>query len=250
MATVNETKSYLYNELWRLCAGPLFDLPKLGGRVYYFPQGYIQQLEISTNSEFAQMQPLFDIPSKIPCNVIGIQLKEVGTPIPIKNQENPQFYYFIKVLSASDTNPHGGLSVPKSMLLNDMSHPIPTQEIVAKDLHGREWRFKHIFRGTLRIHLFTTGWNAFVTTLIGTRRVANREGNIPSLVISSHSMHQGVIASAKNAMNNKCMFIMLYKPRSSQFIVGYEKNLDAVNNKFSVDTKFTMLFKDDDFNEK
>jgi hypothetical protein len=30
-----------------------------------------------------------------------------------------------------------------------MSQPTPTQELVAKDLHGYEWRFKHIFRGKI-----------------------------------------------------------------------------------------------------
>jgi len=29
----------------------------------------------------------------------------------------------------------------------DMSQQTPTQELAAKDLHGFEWRFKHIFRG-------------------------------------------------------------------------------------------------------
>lgn len=29
----------------------------------------------------------------------------------------------------------------------DMSKQPPTQELVAKDLHGNEWRFRHIFRG-------------------------------------------------------------------------------------------------------
>lgn len=29
----------------------------------------------------------------------------------------------------------------------DMSKQPPTQELVAKDLHGTEWRFRHIFRG-------------------------------------------------------------------------------------------------------
>lgn len=29
----------------------------------------------------------------------------------------------------------------------DMSRQPPTQELVAKDLHGSEWRFRHIFRG-------------------------------------------------------------------------------------------------------
>jgi hypothetical protein len=32
-------------------------------------------------------------------------------------------------------------------VLKDMTQPTPTQELVAKDLHGYEWRFKHIFRG-------------------------------------------------------------------------------------------------------
>lgn len=28
-----------------------------------------------------------------------------------------------------------------------MTQATPTQELVAKDLHGYEWKFKHIFRG-------------------------------------------------------------------------------------------------------
>jgi hypothetical protein len=31
----------------------------------------------------------------------------------------------------------------------DMTQSPPTQELVAKDLHGMEWRFRHIFRGKL-----------------------------------------------------------------------------------------------------
>jgi hypothetical protein len=30
-----------------------------------------------------------------------------------------------------------------------MTQSPPTQELVAKDLHGMEWRFRHIFRGNL-----------------------------------------------------------------------------------------------------
>lgn len=33
------------------------------------------------------------------------------------------------------------------LFLQDMSKQPPTQELVAKDLHGNEWRFRHIFRG-------------------------------------------------------------------------------------------------------
>ncbi|KAF5779265.1 putative DNA-binding pseudobarrel domain superfamily, leucine-rich repeat domain superfamily [Helianthus annuus] len=35
-----------------------------------------------------------------------------------------------------------------------MTQPIPTQELVAKDLHGIEWRFKHIFRGQYALVFF------------------------------------------------------------------------------------------------
>ena len=37
------TNNYLYDQLWKLCAGPLFDPPKIGEEVYYFPQGHIEQ---------------------------------------------------------------------------------------------------------------------------------------------------------------------------------------------------------------
>ena len=33
-----------------------------------------------------------------------------------------------------------------------MNQATPTQELVAKDLHGYEWRFKHIFRGNVSCH--------------------------------------------------------------------------------------------------
>lgn len=34
-------------------------------------------------------------------------------------------------------------------MVQDMSKQPPTQELVAKDLHCVEWRFRHIFRGDL-----------------------------------------------------------------------------------------------------
>ena len=37
------TNNYLYDQLWKLCAGPLFHLPKVGEKINYFPQGHIEQ---------------------------------------------------------------------------------------------------------------------------------------------------------------------------------------------------------------
>ena len=33
-------------ELWKACAGPLVDVPKSGERVFYFPQGHMEQVSV------------------------------------------------------------------------------------------------------------------------------------------------------------------------------------------------------------
>ncbi|XP_010478873.1 PREDICTED: putative auxin response factor 14 isoform X1 [Camelina sativa] len=290
---VDETKSYLYEQLWNLCAGPLCDLPKLGDKVYYFPQGHIEFVEASTREELNQIQPNFDIPSKLQCHVMAIHRKvEKNTDqvyaeitlmpnttqviIPTQNESNdrPKINFFKKILSASDTSTHGGLSVPKRDATEclpplDMSLPVPTQEFLTKDLHGNEWRFKHSFRGTPRRHLITTGWSAFVTTKklvagdvlvfvrgengelrVGIRRAGHQQGNTPSSLVSTESMRHGVIVSAVHAFHSKCMFSIVYKPRSSQFIVNHDNFLDAMNKKFNVGSRFTMQFEGEDFSER
>lgn len=37
-------KDVLFVELWKACAGPLSSVPPLGEKVYYFPQGHIEQV--------------------------------------------------------------------------------------------------------------------------------------------------------------------------------------------------------------
>ncbi|MED6110489.1 hypothetical protein PIB30_043392 [Stylosanthes scabra] len=283
----------LYTQLWKGCAGPLVDVPRVGERVFYFPQGHMEQLEASTNQELNQRIPLFKLPSKILCRVVNIQLlaeqetDEVYaqiTLVPESNQADeptspdpspaeptkPTVHSFSKVLTASDTSTHGGFSVLRKHATEclpplDMSQPTPTQELVAKDLHGYEWRFKHIFRGQPRRHLLTTGWSTFVTSKrlvagdtfvflrgrngelrVGVRRLARQQSNMPSSVISSQSMHLGVLATASHAVATQTLFVVYYKPRTSQFIIGLNKYLDAVNNKFSVGMRFKMRFEGDD----
>ncbi|KAL0712906.1 hypothetical protein Bca4012_019884 [Brassica carinata] len=62
-------------------------------------------------------------------------------------------------------------------------------------------------------------------------------------------MHHGVVATALNAIKNKCMFVVFYKPRSSQFLVNLDKFVDGVNNKFSIGSRFSMKFEGKDLNE-
>ena len=45
------SQDVLYPELWKACAGPLVTLPREGERVYYFPQGHMEQV-LHTYSNF------------------------------------------------------------------------------------------------------------------------------------------------------------------------------------------------------
>ncbi|CAN7091840.1 unnamed protein product [Brassica rapa subsp. narinosa] len=287
------TNRYMYNQLWKLCAGSLFDLPIIGEEVYYFPQGHIEQAHLvaSENDNLCQFKPIFDISSKIRCNVISIKLKvdtntdevyakvslspfspEFEVSIPNGNNEQ-NINYFTKVLTASDASTHGGFSLFKKdaiecLPLLDMSQQAPSQWIVAKDLHDHVWKFKHTFRGTPQRHLFTSGWKQFVRkkslavgdsvvflrgengeSQIGIRKAAPQQSNISSSVISKESMHYGLVATASNAINSKCMFDVFYRPKSSKFIVNCKKVIDAVNMKFNTGSRFTMKFEGLDFNE-
>ncbi|KAF8048135.1 hypothetical protein N665_2650s0002 [Sinapis alba] len=277
----DKTNRYLYDQLWKLCAGPLFELPIIGKQVYYFPQGHIEELVASSNDNLCQLKPIFDISSKIQCNVINIKLKmETNTDevyakimllpcspeveISIPNDNNKQnINYFSKVLTASDTSTHGVFSILKNHATECL--PIlltPSQEIVAKDLHDHVWKFKHVFKGTPKRHLFTSGWNEFAKekslavgdafngeSLVGVRKAAPQQSNISSSVISKESMHHGLIGTASIAIKTKCMFEVFYKPKSSQFIVNCDKFIDAVNRKFNIGSRFTMKFEGRDLNE-
>ncbi|KAG6391444.1 hypothetical protein SASPL_149198 [Salvia splendens] len=289
-------KDSLYEELWRGCAGPLVDVPKAGERVYYFPQGHMEQLEASTNQELNQRIPMFNLPPKILCKVFNVQLlaekdtDEVYAQItlmpesdqseprspdsPIDETPRPAVHSFCKVLTASDTSTHGGFSVLRKHANEclpplDMSQQIPTQELIPKDLHGNEWQFKHRFRGQPRRHLLTTGWSTFVTSKrivagdsfvfvrgengdlrVGVRRHARQQISIPSSVISSQSMHLGVLATASHAVMTQTIFVVYYKPRTSQFIVGLNKYLESINHDFGVGMRFKMRFEGDDSPER
>ncbi|WOL02378.1 auxin response factor 7 [Canna indica] len=288
----------LYKELWHACAGPLVNLPRIGERAYYFPQGHMEQLEASTNQTLEQHVPMFNLPSKILCKVVNVELRaeadtdevyaqitllpepnqgEVTSPDPpLPETERCKVHSFCKTLTASDTSTHGGFSVlrrhaDECLPPLDMSQDPPWQELVAKDLHRNEWRFRHIFRGQPRRHLLTTGWSVFVSSKrlvagdafiflrgendelrVGVRRLMRQLNNMPSSVISCHSMHLGVLATASHAITTGTLFSVFYKPRASrsEFIISLNKYLEAKNHKFSVGMRFKMRFEGDEAPER
>ncbi|WJX21829.1 Arf GTPase arf1, variant 2 [Trifolium repens] len=296
------TNDALYKELWHACAGPLVTLPREGERVYYFPQGHMEQLEASMNQGLEQQMPSFNLPSKILCKVVNIHLRaepetdevyaqitllpetdqsEVTSPDdPLPEPPRCTVHSFCKTLTASDTSTHGGFSVLRRHADDclpplDMTQQPPWQELVATDLHGNEWHFRHIFRGQPRRHLLTTGWSVFVSSKklvagdafiflrqvsqgengelrVGVRRLMRQQSNVPSSVISSHSMHLGVLATASHAISTGTLFSVFYKPRTSrsEFIVSINKYLEARNHKLSVGMRFKMRFEGDEVPER
>uniref|UniRef100_K3XEZ7 Auxin response factor n=1 Tax=Setaria italica TaxID=4555 RepID=K3XEZ7_SETIT len=290
----------LYPELWRACAGPLVTVPRPGDLVFYFPQGHIEQVEASMNQVAGNQMRLYDLPSKLLCRVLNVELKaETDTdevyaqimlmPEPEQNEvaaekassgsaatPRPAVRSFCKTLTASDTSTHGGFSVlrrhaDECLPPLDMTQSPPTQELVAKDLHGMEWRFRHIFRGQPRRHLLQSGWSVFVSSKrlvagdafiflrgengelrVGVRRAMRQLSNIPSSVISSQSMHLGVLATAWHAINTKSMFTVYYKPRTSpsEFIIPYDQYMESLKNNYSIGMRFRMRFEGEEAPEQ
>ncbi|KAG9446203.1 hypothetical protein H6P81_012331 [Aristolochia fimbriata] len=296
-ASCKESDDALYTELWYACAGPLVTVPRERERVFYFPQGHIEQVEASTNQVADQHMPACDLPSKILCRVINVQLKaepdtdEVFAQVTLlpEKEENtvdkeppppapprPLVHSFCKTLTASDTSTHGGFSVlrrhaDECLPPLDMCRQPPTQELVAKDLHGTEWRFRHIFRGQPRRHLLQSGWSVFVSSKrlvagdafiflrgengelrVGVRRAMRQQNNVPSSVISSHSMHLGVLATAWHAVSTGTMFTVYYKPRTSpsEFIVPYHQYMESVKENHFIGMRFKMRFEGEEAPEQ
>ncbi|KAJ4879995.1 Auxin response factor 6 [Raphanus sativus] len=290
---VTGEKRVLNSELWHACAGPLVSLPPLGSRVVYFPQGHSEQVAASTNKEVDAHTPNYpSLQPQLICQLhnvtmhADIETDEVYAQMtlqPLNAQEQKDPYlpaelgvpnrqptnYFCKTLTASDTNTHGGFSVPRRAAEKvfpplDYTQQPPAQELMARDLHDNEWKFRHIFRGQPKRHLLTTGWSVFVSAkrlvagdsvlfiwndknqlLLGIRRANRPQTVMPSSVLSSDSMHLGLLAAAAHAAATNSRFTIFYNPRAcpSEFVIPLAKYVKAVyHTRVSVGMRFRMLF--------
>ncbi|XVE59798.1 hypothetical protein DITRI_Ditri05aG0075700 [Diplodiscus trichospermus] len=296
--------STIYLELWHACAGPLTSLPKKGNVVIYFPQGHLEQ--IGSASPFPPMEmPTFNLPPQIFCKVLNVQLlankenDEVYTQVtllPLPELGGPNLegklldvdegsggspakstpHMFCKTLTASDTSTHGGFSVPRRAAEDcfpplDYKQTRPSQELVAKDLHGVEWRFRHIYRGQPRRHLLTTGWSIFVSQKnlvagdavlflrgedgelrLGVRRAIRQRNGLPDSVIAKQNSYSNVLSPVANAISTKSMFHVFYSPRAShaEFVIPFHKYFKSVKNPVCIGTRFKMRFEMDDSPER
>ncbi|XP_062095792.1 auxin response factor 3-like [Humulus lupulus] len=288
-------------ELWHACAGPLISLPKKGTVVVYFPQGHLEQL-----SDFPAS--LCDFSPHLFCRVADVKLHaEEGTDevyaqvslVPESEQFEQKLldgefdadgdeedieavvksttpHMFCKTLTASDTSTHGGFSVPRRAAEDcfpplDYNQQRPSQELLAKDLHGLEWRFRHIYRGQPRRHLLTTGWSAFVNKKklvsgdavlflrgddgelrLGIRRAAQVKGCGSFPTLFNQQLNYSSMKDVVNAISTRSAFNLYYNPRasSSAFIIPVRKFLRSLDHSFSVGMRFKMRFETEDAAER
>ncbi|XP_013631443.1 PREDICTED: auxin response factor 3 [Brassica oleracea var. oleracea] len=288
-------------ELWHACAGPLISLPKRGSLVLYFPQGHLEQqapgfsaaiyglpphvfcrildvklhAETDTDEVYAQVSLLpesEDIERKVREGVVdgGDQedyevLKRTYTP-----------HMFCKTLTASDTSTHGGFSVPRRAAEDcfpplDYSQPRPSQELLARDLHGLEWRFRHIYRGQPRRHLLTTGWSGFVNKKklvsgdavlflrgddgklrLGVRRAAQFEGASAFSTQYNQNTNHNNFSEVAHAISSNSAFNIYYNPKGSwsNFIVPAKKFLKIVDYPFCIGMRFKARVESEDASER
>ncbi|KAG6517201.1 hypothetical protein ZIOFF_020581 [Zingiber officinale] len=188
-SSMKQTDKCLDSQLWHACAGGMVQMPVVNSKVYYFPQGHAEHAQ-----EFSEFGNSQRIPPLIPCRVTAVKFMadsdtdevfakicmvplrpnesdyaeddDLGLGINgVDSQEKPAS--FAKTLTQSDANNGGGFSVPRYCAETifprlDYSAEPPVQTVLAKDVHGVIWKFRHIYRGTPRRHLLTTGWSTFV----------------------------------------------------------------------------------------
>ncbi|RAL49681.1 hypothetical protein DM860_001972 [Cuscuta australis] len=299
---VAEAPHLVSMELWHACAGPLISLPKKGCAVVYLPQGHLEHL-----SDYPAVA--YNLPPHVFCRVVDVKLHaEVETDevyaqvslvpdnqieqiwkngeVEADNKEDDSEgdvksstrHMFCKTLTASDTSTHGGFSVPRRAAEDcfpplDYKQQRPSQEVVARDLHGMAWKFRHIYRGQPRRHLLTTGWSAFVNNKklvsgdavlflksgdgelrLGIRRSAQAKFGSPSTPSGPFSQQLNVsgILDVVNAISTRGIFSVCYNPRDSlsKFVVPYNKFCGSLSHSFTPGLRFKLHFETEDTAER
>ncbi|XP_029127305.1 auxin response factor 19 isoform X2 [Cajanus cajan] len=85
--------------------------------------------------------------------------------------------------------------------------------------------------------------------LLGIRRANRQPSNLSSSVLSSDSMHIGVLAAAAHAVANHSPFTVFYNPRASpsEFVIPLAKYYKAVySHHISSGMRFRMMFETED----
>lgn len=197
---MKQPEKVLDARLWHACAGGLVQIPLVNSRVCYFPQGHAEHAQGNVDFGLATRIPSLILCKVTSINYMAdpntdevfvkirlLPVKSNGLDF-VKDDDDDddvdvdvheedvdgrdvllpeKFPSFAKTLTQSDANNGGGFSVPRYCAETifprlDYSADPPVQTVLARDVHGERWKFRHIYRGTPRRHLLTTGWSTFV----------------------------------------------------------------------------------------
>lgn len=189
---MKEAERTLDSQLWHACAGGMVQMPPVNSKVFYFPQGHAEHSQSTVDfGTSANLPPVILCRLAVVKFMADSESDEVYAKlrlVPLGNTGN-HFYddddvddrllgsngsevhekpaSFAKTLTQSDANNGGGFSVPRYCAETifpplDYTADPPFQTLTVKDVHGEAWKFRHIYRGTPRRHLLTTGWSNFV----------------------------------------------------------------------------------------
>ncbi|KAJ7529258.1 hypothetical protein O6H91_15G040400 [Diphasiastrum complanatum] len=288
---VTEEKQVFNAALWLECAGPLVRLPTVGSHVVYFPQGHGEQVAASIQTEVELQIPSYpNLGPQLICQLHSMTLhadqendevyaqmmlqpvkkeQDINLELDFETQTMQSKLSFSKTLTPSDTSTHGGFSIPRRAAEKvfpplDFTKQPPAQEIIARDLHNKNWPFRHIYRGQPRRHLLTTGWSVFISAkrlqagdtvvfmrgengeiYLGTRRQHNQLPATSLPLLTSDSMLIGLLAAA--AMNKR--FTIYYKPRASisAFVIPLAKYNKAIfQTQIYTGMRFRMELENED----
>ncbi|XP_071695147.1 auxin response factor 1-like [Rutidosis leptorrhynchoides] len=291
----------VHNKLWHLCAGPLGTVPVIGERTYYFPEGHLEQIGAFMPHE--KTLPYIYSPDKILCKVLHVLLQadlETGevyariTLLPVNDQSevtipDPEVqepsscsvHSMCKILTESDLSKQHELSLPCRQTIDflppllsgtyykshgqDKSQKPPLQELVARDIHGNQWRFCHTLKGQPKRHYLTGGWSEFVKAKklvpgdaviflrgengglhVGIRKRMRVSGYMPG------QSQLGILTVASHAIATGTRFTVDYKPRACHFpfVISMNKYLESRNYRLSVGLKFKIKCEGEHVREK
>ncbi|KAG2618140.1 auxin response factor 14-like isoform X2 [Panicum virgatum] len=304
----DEPAGAVCGELWHACAGAGVALPRRGSAVVYLPQAHLAAGGCGDGME-VPAGPAARVPPHVACRVVDVDLRadaatdEVYARLALvaegkmfdqdihdaeieeKNCEMEDgdgekklrtSHMFCKTLTASDTSTHGGFSVPRRAA-EDCFPPLdydqlrPSQELIAKDLHGMKWRFRHIYRGQPRRHLLTTGWTSFINKKklvsgdavlflrgsdgklrLGVRRAVQLKNEALLEAVNSTDSKQRTLSAVVSSLENRSIFHISFNPRTgaSEFIVPYCKFLETLNCPFSIGMRFKVGSENEDANQR
>lgn len=247
--------------IWKAVAGSSVEVPSPGSRVYYFPEGHAEHINNFNSNSFSStaiLTPIGLLPSLqsfYSCRVIHVQfladrqteqvvaklllsptngndegdMRDVNSDIKDlhgEGKEESDVVSYPKILTPSDANNGGGFSVPRFCADSifpplDFDAERPVQTLFITDISGKVFEFRHIYRGTPRRHLLTTGWSKFVNSkqlvagdsvvfvrkkstgelFVGVRRALKRVGGISS-GWSFAAVGGGAFMLDQNGINN------------------------------------------------